>query len=287
MPGKQATATTKRRRIGSLLRKLREDKQPVALSKDAARHIGIDATRLGRIERGRHRITPDQISGLLDFYGITDEKVHEELRNASQEDPTSHWWYAYRKDIPSVLMDFVAMENEATKIKTAASCGVPGLLQAPSYAREMQETSLTSSTEGNSEKFFSVRMHRQQVINRPSLPVSLEAIVTEASLSVEAKSMSDQIRHLLTVDSQPNVNIRVLANSAPIGCLPMSTFTMMEFAYPWPSTVHLESYYGGSLDDDPVMVENIKEFFSEMEKNALPVGETRDFLKNLLRRAEK
>lgn len=287
MAGMQATSTIKRRRIGSLLRKLREDQRPVALSKDAAKHIGIDATRLGRIERGRYRITPSQISGLLDFYGIVDEKTHEELRNASQEDPTSHWWYAYRKDIPPALTDFVGLENEALKIKTAASYGVPGLLQAPSYAREMQETSLLESTAKNSEKFFSVRMHRQQVINRPKFPAILEAIVTEASLSVEAGSMSDQIRHLITVESQSNVTVRVLTNSAPMGCLPMSTFTMMDFTPPWPTTVHLDSYYGGSLDDDPNTVGNIKDFFSQMEKNSLPVEETRDFLENRLRKIEK
>lgn len=287
MAGRQATSTIKRRRIGSLLRKLREEQDPVVLSKDAATHIGIDATRLGRIERGRYRITPPQISGLLNFYGVTDEDTHNELRNAAQEDPTSHWWYAYRKDIPSSLTDFVALENEATKIMTAASYGVAGLLQAPSYAQEMQDTYSIESAVSNSAKLFSVRMHRQQVINRPHSPAVIEAIVTEASMSVEAKSMKDQIRHLMTLEDQPNVTVRVLTNTAPMGCLPMSTFTLMDFVHPWPTTVHLDSYYGGSLDDDPNTVRDIKEFFSQMEKYALPVEETRDFLENRLRKIEK
>lgn len=280
MAGRRATSTIQRRRVGSFLRTLRESRDPVVLSKDAAAHIGVDATRLGRIERGRYRITPEQVSGLLDLYGVTDRVTHEELCRATLEDPTSHWWYAYRKKITSSFMDFVALEDEATTIRLTSSTGIPGLLQCVAYAREMQATAMIKDVREKADALFSVRMARQQVITRLNSPARIIAIFPESALLPENPVMEEQVNHLIAMSNRPNVEIRIVDKRAPLSTCHPGTFSLMSFNDPWPMVVHMDSPYGGTLDESKDFVSYTEEVFSTLEEYALDQDSTREFLKD-------
>ena len=270
------------------MRKLREEQDPVVLSKEAATHIGVDATRLGRIERGRYRITPPQISGLLNLYGITDPVVHDELRSASQEDPTSHWWYAFRKQITGDYLDAIALEDQAMEMHGYHPTTVHGLLQCSSYIKAVQESALIEEIREQADFLYSVRMHRQQVVTRPTSPVRLHAYVPESSLLGEdrlgKKVLEEQVHHLVAMSDQSNVQIRII----PIGSLVVGySMNLLHFENPWPSVALYDDPYGGVRTEEENRVEYMKRYFEGLARIALPVEKSREFLEERLKEIKK
>lgn len=282
MTGTQNRATIKRRRIGALLRQYREAHPTRILSKTAARHIGVEPSHLGRIERGEYRIKPSQIEGLLGLYGIDDHMVFMELRRAALEPVDAGWWYPYRRELSASLLDYIALEQEAAHITTASPAGIPGLLQCAAYAREVQESAIGLDNKDHSDTLFSVRMARQQAVTRPKNPAALHAIISESVFYCGSPSMRDQIQHLITMSRQPNVTIQVMKLSAPVGSQIHHLSTVMEFQEPWPVTVHVDSAIGGYLDDTPDSAKRMSDHFLLLGEAALPPEATSQFMEEAL-----
>lgn len=282
MTGTQNRATIKRRRIGALLRQYREAHPTRILSKTAARHIGVEPSHLGRIERGEYRIKPAQIEGLLGLYGIDDHAVFMELRRAALEPVDAGWWYPYRKDIRPSFLDYITLENEATEIFAVSPAGINGLLQCPSYAREIQETSPVPVVRERSDTLVSVRLARQQAIMRMHHPVRLHCILAESTFYSDSASIPDQIRHLLSVGTQDNVTIQVMPLTAPVGMHIDVQSNLLKFRDPWPSISYEVGLSGGIIDDSKSATHEAQENFSSLEEAALPVDRTREFLEERL-----
>lgn len=286
MTGTQARPTIKRRRIGALLRQYREAHPTKILSKTAARHIGVEPSHLGRIERGEYRIKPAQIEGLLGLYGIDDHTVFMELRRAALEPVDAGWWYPYRRELSPSFLDFITLENEATMILSVSPSGIPGLLQCPAYAREVQEQAPTASIREQSDLFVSVRLARQQAIMRTKDPVQLRCIMAESTFHSESSSIADQLQHLLSVSRQDNIRIQVMPMSAPVGLHIDVQSTLMKFREPWPHVSYAVGMSGGVIDDSPETARGAQEVFSSLEEAALTVDRTREFMKERLEKIE-
>jgi len=284
MTGTQARPTIKRRRIGSLLRHYREAHTPRILSKEAARHIGVEPSQLGRIERGEYRIKPAQIESLLRLYDVLDPVVYAELRHAALLPLDAGWWYPYRNDISLSLLDFITLENEATEIRSVTPSGINGLLQCASYASAVQNSSILPAVREQADLFVSVRMSRQRVIRRSKDPVMLRCIMVESAFQLTDPVMEDQIQHLLAVSRQDNVEIQVMPFNAPLGMQVDVHANLLRFRKPWPSVVHVATLGGGFTDDSDKKVQNADMHFKALSNTALPVDKTREFLEERLKR---
>lgn len=274
-----------RRRVGALLRKWREQQDIKA--KHAAAHIKVDATTLGRIERGAHGVGRDKISQLMDLYGVRDEAALNELVRAATEDPTKQWWYPYRDLITPQYLDFVTLESQAASVQTASVLGLPGLLQCPAYAQEMQETAKFAGLYEQSDTFQRVRMARQQVITRSARSAQVQAMFSEGALLVGSSVMQEQIAHMIALSRRANVDIRIIPFSAPLTMHSFVTYEILNFSHPWATTLHLDSMFGGMLTDEANQVDCMAEAFSFTWDNALSVEETREMLTKRLRETEE
>lgn len=281
--GKQAKPTIKRRRIGSLLRRYREECKPRVLSKAAAQHIGVDPVLLGRIERGEYRIKPDQISGLLDLYGIDNPAAHEELFRAAVEPLDSGWWYPYRNQLNSSFLDFITLEDEALEIKDVIPSGIPGLLQCMEYAQEIQETSSLPWVRSEADMYVAVRMARQQVITRRKNPAFLHCVMAESTLHSESPSMGKQIAHMLSVSRRDNVELQIMPLKAAAGLHIDVQGVLLKFRDPWTQVAYTPGYGNGYLRDDPNVPRDFNIRFEHVSKHALSVEQTREFLKERLK----
>jgi len=277
--------TIDRRRVGALLREWREERK--IKSKDAAAHLRIDATMLGRIERGESVLTRDKISSLMGLYGVQDPAALEELVRAATEDPSQQWWHPYRHQVPQAYLDFIALEDQAISIQVSSGLTIPGLLQSPEYAHEMHTNVHFSEVAERIDTLVSIRMTRQQVITRALRSARLEAVFFEAALMGPEPFMSDQIRHLVGMSKRPNVDIRVVTFDAHLSARLAQPAQVLDFCHPWSPVVHLDSPFGGSLDEDPNAVSRAKEMFWLAQNNALPADETREFLEAQLRKIEQ
>ncbi|MEU3423606.1 helix-turn-helix transcriptional regulator [Streptomyces murinus] len=274
-----------RRRIGALLRRYRADAEMT--SKDAARAAGLDPTRLGRIEQGRYRITPAQITALMSAYGIEDDHARDELCRAAQEPPNSGWWMPHRGHLTDAYADFIALESGAVSLRVQHPVVIPGLLQCPSYARAMLESSIHPPTRERAETLFAVRMGRQQIISRPGTPVRLHAVVPEAAFRARFETgtvVREQARHLLTLSEQENVTVQVLLLESPPNFGMYQAGTLLEFRHPWPAALSIDDWRGGSITEDTDEVAAMETHFDQLSKIALPTENSREFLENLLQK---
>lgn len=283
MTGKGALPTIDRRRLGALLRDWRDERR--IKSKDAAAYIRVDATTLGRIERGLHGVGREKISALLELFEIDDPSALSELVRAATEDPTRQWWYPYRNLIAQAYLDLIALENRAISIQVATN-GVPGLLQSMSHAQAMQEAIPVPWFNSRAAELATVRMGRQQVITRTQQSTRLEAVFSEAALVGGHATMGEQIEHLIAMSKRPNVSIQILPFSAPLAARSVQATQILEFSHPWKPVLHLDSPFGGLLDDSSESVNLAKDLFAFVRDNALPVDETREFMKDQLRKIE-
>ncbi|WP_171059903.1 helix-turn-helix domain-containing protein [Streptomyces montanus] len=268
-----------RRRVGSLLRDFREraDLGPGA----AAKQLGWDSTRQGRIERGIYRVTEEDIRKMLEAYGIHgDEEAVREMAAASNESPKAGWWGSYIGQVSDALLDFVTLESKAKKIRVQHPAIIPGLLQAPGYVREIFNNPLHPDNRGLSDMLSAIRMARQEVLHRPGNPVQLHALISEAALLHRFPNapgvMKEQLRKLADDAGQSNITIQIVPSDVPAYAAANQAMTILDFRHPWPTAVSIDSSLGGNFLDKPAEVSALVVVFEKIAELALPADESRD-----------
>lgn len=285
MTQKKLPPPVMRRRVGSLLRDYREaaDLAPGA----AAKRLGWDTTRQGRIERGVYRVTADDIRNMLGTYGIhDDEEAVREMAAASNEPLRSGWWASYTGHISEALLDFISLESRSTEIKMQHPAIIPGLLQAPGYVREICNSPLHPDNRDKADMLTAIRMARQEVLHRPRNPVHLHALISEAALLHRFPSapdvMKEQLRKLVDDAGRPNITIQVVPATAPAYTAANQAMTIMSFCHPWPAVTSIDNSLGGSLLEVPADVSALSLVFDKIAELALPANESRDLIKSHL-----
>lgn len=276
-----------RRRLGALLRSYREDGEKKILSKTAAKAIGVESTILGRMERGEHRIHPEQLAIMLDLYGIDDSETHAELRRACMEPFDAGWWYAYRNEIPEELLDFAALENSAVRTLSTHAMTVNGLLQCPSYMREVQGQALVEAERKAQDSLTAFRAARHQVITRVANPMRNEMVMAEAVFHENSDTMAEQIRFTLGLSFRENLDIRIMETSSPYFKQMSSQGYIMEFRKPWPDVMVTAGMNVFQFTTDKTLIQRGKEHFFGVMAQALSAEDSRAYLMERLRSIER
>ncbi|GEB53788.1 transcriptional regulator [Streptomyces cacaoi] len=268
-----------RRRVGGLLRDFRE--QAGLGPGAAAKQLGWDSTRQGRIERGIYRVSEGDIRKMLETYGIHgDEEAVRELTAASNESLKSGWWAPYVGRISDALLDFVILESKATSIQVQHPAIIPGLFQAPGYVREIFNGPLHPDNRELSGMLSAIRMARQEVLHRPGDPVRLHALISEAALLHRFPRapgvMKEQLRKLADDAGQPHITIQIVPVDVPAYAAANQAMTILHFRHPWPAAVSIDSSLGGSFLDEPAEVSALSVVFEKIAELALSAEESRD-----------
>lgn len=77
------------------------------------------------------------------------------------------WWSEYRPLIPEWLRPYLTLERLLSLIRVYAPHCVPGLLQAPGYARHLITQDLPDVEEAELARRVELRKVRQQILHRP------------------------------------------------------------------------------------------------------------------------
>jgi transcriptional regulator with XRE-family HTH domain len=198
-----------RLRLGARLRSLREE---AGISRDtAAAAIGSSTPKVSRMELGRTAVKARDLAGLLTLYGVSDEAERETTLALCRHGGARGWWQGYGDAVPAWMRHYLGLEQAATLIRSYDVQYVPGLLQAPAYARAV--LSLPGGPAGErAERALVVRMQRQQILHREQ-PPCLWAVIDEAALRRPIGGtavMRAQVEHLLEITQLRHVNIQVL-----------------------------------------------------------------------------
>ncbi|MGH7735224.1 MAG: helix-turn-helix domain-containing protein, partial [Gemmatimonadales bacterium] len=205
-----ASPTVRRRRLAAELRGIREGK---GKSGDAVAHaLRWSPSKISRYERARTGLRPREVERLLDYYQITGPR-RALLLGLAEDAAQKGWWEEFADTVTEDYQQFIGLEHEATSMAVWHVDVVTGLLQTEAYARHIISSyrRIEPMAPGMIGRLVSVRMRRQQVLNRDELQLSvvLDESILRRRVGDESV-MYEQLQRLVREADRPNLTLQVL-----------------------------------------------------------------------------
>lgn len=268
----QGSPTLRRRELGTLLRKLRNEK---GLTVDqVAERLLCSPSKVSRMETGQRGATLRDVRDLCQLYDVTDSAERDRLMALAREGRQQGWWQSY--DLP--YSTYVGLEAEAVSVRDYDSAVVPGPLQTADYVRALHEAaipqrSVPELTPDIIDQRIEERLRRQKLlIRKDPAPLRFWVILDEAALHRvvgSAEVMKAQLLQLVEMSKLPNVNIQVIPYD--VGAHPAldSTFNILDFDGPAPSIVYVEGLVGRIYLERPEDLDRYSRVFRVLSQMAL------------------
>lgn len=249
--GEQQSPPFRRRRLGKVLRRLRES---AGLSLDeTSERLEISRSRLWRFEVGEAAPEVVLVKALLDVYGVPVD-AWEPYLQVAREARLKGWWQAY--GLPA--MGYVAVEAAASGIQDFALAYVPGLLQTEPYIRAVLATAPLPRSDEEFERQVAVRRRRQRRLTDPEDGLRLDVVIDEGVLLRPiggTKVMRDQLEYLAIAAELPDVTLQVLPTAVGAQYGMMGAFTVLSFAESEEGDIAYVAHVAGSVQmekEEPV-----------------------------------
>ncbi|GAA2129090.1 helix-turn-helix domain-containing protein [Actinomadura napierensis] len=246
--------TVRQRLIGSALRKAR-DRHNLTVA-TVARRFGRSQGWMSMVENGLQAIAPDELSDLLDLYGIEDGPLRQSLLHLATHQPGT--WVRERVGrISAAALDLASLEEDASKIRTFQPSIIPGLLQIPAYAAKLMAVGPAKDSRA-ARTLVEFRMSRQQVLSRPDppqyIPVIAETVLGN-QVGCDPAILRAQIRRLTEVARLEHVDLRILPSTASEYLSLITPCHLISLRPPGQLTVTVGDRYNESIfveDEDEV-----------------------------------
>jgi hypothetical protein len=142
---------------------------------------------------------------------------------------------------------YVALEAEASLLRTFEPAYVPGLLQTEGYVRALLAGSIQQRTAEQAEDFVALRRFRQRRLTSDDEPLDIVAIVDEGALMRQVGGqdvMRDQLEHLLIAAELDTVTLQVLPFLAGKHPGVDGSFSILSYSAPGdPDLVYVECQF--------------------------------------------
>jgi transcriptional regulator with XRE-family HTH domain len=271
--------TVRRRRLGSELRKLREDTGMTAEA--VAAKLLVSQSKISRLENGRRSISPRDVRDLCEAYGVTDQAHIEGLMAMARESRQRGWWHAFG-DLPYSV--YIGLEQEASSIRNYESLLIPGLLQTPEYAEACVWGIEPDKDREAVQRRVDVRMKRQERILGED-PVEFWAVIDEAALHRmvgDRGIMRQQLEQLQSYCELQHVNLQVLAFEAGAHPGMSGAFSILEFPESADTAVvYLEGVTSDLYLEKESDVRRYTGLYEHLRATALSVADTRRLIARL------
>ena len=221
--------TTRRRRLGADLRRLREARS-LRLD-EVAVHLGVAPSTLSRIETGKAPTRTSYLSLMLDLYGVTDPAQRRLLADLAREGQRKGWWADYEDLLPAGSGIYLGLEADARTLRAFGAYLVHDLLQTREYAAAVLAAGRPELSRSQLERLVDVRTRRQELLAGDD-PVQLTLVLDESALLRSFGSqelMRGQLGHLAEAASRPAVTVRVLRLAAAGRPAPAGSFAIVGF----------------------------------------------------------
>lgn len=264
-----SSPTVRRRELGALLRRLRNERGMTVEHVAAA--LLCSPSKVSRMETGQRGATARDIRDLCDIYSVTEPAERARLTSLAAEGKQQGWWQTYELDY---FATYVGLEEAATATRQYQSTIVPGLLQTPDYARAMAE--VLEVGPDRVDELVEVKLRRQRLLAaKPSAPISLildEAVLHRLVGGVRA--MQDQLLHLVEVTQTSNVTIQIIPYNVGAHPAMESTFSILDFGEAVPSIVYVEGLVGFLYLERPQDIARYEQVFDRLRDIALSPQES-------------
>ncbi|HZR52449.1 MAG TPA: helix-turn-helix transcriptional regulator [Streptosporangiaceae bacterium] len=261
--------TVRRRRLGAELRRLRVA-HGFKLDEIAGR-LGVVASTLSRIEKGKAPIRTSYLRNLLDWYEVTDPGAKQLLVDMAREGHRKGWWADYDDVLPSGFDVFVGLEAEAKAVRVYEANFVPGLLQTRDYAMAILHGLHPRDSEEQIERLVELRLLRQRKLDEET-PLDLWLILDEAAIRRcigGSVVMRRQLEHLIKAGAWPNVGLQILPFEAGAHAGLDGPFSILQFDLGDPDVACIESAGGIVYLEKDREVRSCAEVFDRLRASAL------------------
>ncbi|HKS52876.1 MAG TPA: helix-turn-helix transcriptional regulator [Pseudonocardiaceae bacterium] len=281
-----------RRRLGAELRALRE--QAGLTIDEVAKALECSVSKISRLETGQGIPYRRDVRDLLDRYGITDPARRDRLMRWVREGNRQGWWDDFSDVLapdpedplrPDNLSRYVALEQDASEVRSYEAIVVHGLLQTEDYARAVLNT-LSTADRDATNRLVELRMRRQWRLYADEDPLILQVVLDEAVLyrSVGGpKVMQAQLARLLTDAQRPNITLRVLPFSVGAHRSVSGSFVVLAFADTDDNDlVYIESHVGDLYLEKEHDVDVYEELFDVLVGQCLTTDQSAKLIADVL-----
>ncbi|WP_342671870.1 helix-turn-helix transcriptional regulator [Actinopolyspora halophila] len=267
---RSARGSPQARALGAELRECRQ--RAKRSIRQLAHALGTHHMTVSRYETGDAVPDASRVADYLTALGVSDAE-HERILALAHEVGEPNWLTSGVPGVEQQLTTLLECERSATAITDVSPLLVPGLLQTADYTR----TVMSGISSGETEKRVMLRLGRRDTITKPNGP-QLTAVIAEEALQQPTGGhsvMGEQLRHLLKMDEEPNISVRVLPGREQIvHPAHAGPFVLYEFAKAAP-IVHLEHYSSAAFLYGMRDVEAYREAVATLRELALPQDESR------------
>ncbi|KPC85198.1 hypothetical protein ADL35_13150 [Streptomyces sp. NRRL WC-3753] len=238
-------ATTRRRQLGAMLRKLRASKGLTL--EEAGRLVGVSKATVSRYETQAGPAKWIVVDALCREYGATDAEREAVVRLAKDANQQG-WWSSFADSIPESMNLLLTLEDEAVRENHFSCVYVPGLLQTRAYSTALQRANEVPLTSDEIERLVDIRMKRQEILARPK-PLHLWAIIDESVIRRvvgSPQTMKEQLDRLLAANESPHQTLQVLPFAKGAHAAALGSFVMIGGAEPALDVVYVD-FHSGSL----------------------------------------
>jgi uncharacterized protein DUF5753/helix-turn-helix protein len=200
-------------RLSTQLRALREEK-PAA---DVARALRWSPSKLNRIENNKVTISPVEVEALARHYGVRGQADLDQLIQLSVASRQRMWWRREHENFEEDFLNFIAFENDASRLYGYQASCIPALLQTEAYAVAVTASVLgRMPTDPSVRNVVDVRLKRQETLLARldgEFPPRLSQVIDESVLLRPvggAAAMEAQFDHLVAMAARPEIRVVVL-----------------------------------------------------------------------------
>lgn len=268
--------TIRRRRLGSDLRRLREQRS--LRLEEVASELGVAPSTLSRIETGKAPTRTSYLALMLDLYGVHDAAQRRGLMDLAREGQRKGWWVGSEDLLPAGTGTYLGLEAEASELRAYQSQIVHALVWTRDYARAVISARRPGLAADQAGRLVSVGMRRQDVL-LGSDPMRLRLILDESVLSRAVAApdvMRAQLEHVIDAGKAPHVTIQVLRLGCQQRPLPSGSFGILSFAEPDDTDVACSTGIRGQvlLEQRAGEVREMRQMFDALSESALTPEES-------------
>ena len=272
----------------ALANALERHREAAGLSReDTSSRLEWSSMKLWRIETSRVTVSAGDVRELAVLYHL-DEAGTQALVELARQARRPGWWKGMSQALPEGFSAHLELESAARAIRTYEAQFIPGLWQIEDYARAVLSARSINSTPEGIERQITVRMRRQQLLDRAvPPPPGIWAVLDESVIrrAVGGRDvMRRQLARLGEIAQSATATVQVLPFSAGAHMAAYGSFSLFDPREPaFPVTASTDRPAGTLIEDDPSVISQYNLIFDQLLATALSPAESRSLISEAMR----
>ena len=243
--------------------------------------------KLWRIETSRVTVSAGDVRELALLFRMDDADA-QALVELARQARRPGWWKGMSQSLPEGFSVHLELESAARAIRRYDAQFVPGLWQTVDYARAVLSARSAASTPEQVERQVTIRMRRQQILDRASPPPpEIWAVLDESVIRrvVGGRDvMRAQLSRLRDISESTTATLQVLSFSAGAHMAAYGSFSLFDPSDPaFPVTASTDRPAGTLIEDDPSDISQYTVIFDHLLATSLSPSESRSLIGEAMR----